>query len=230
MCYRVAVEDIEPNHYVAWLLDLPGCFSSAPTKEGAVADVPGRIANYYAWLINHDSSLPVVNGPFEVEVVEVFQAFTSDEDPDYLVNAFFEDDGRLLRYWDVEVALRLLRWSRQDLLKLVQPLPRERLYQAISGEVHDSIAGVLEHIAGAENWYLDQLDVGLDLSTLPDDPIEKLEAMRAHTQAQLIILVDVDRITENCGEIWSARKVLRRTLWHERDHTQHIAQLIACLG
>lgn len=229
MCYRVAVEDIEPNHYVAWLLDLPGCFSSAPTKEGAVANVPGRIANYYAWLINHDSSLPVVNSPFEVEVVEVFQAFISDEDPDYLVNAFFEDDGRLLRYWDVEVALRLLRWSRQDLLKLVQPLPRERLYQAISGEVHDSIAGVLEHIAGAENWYLDHLDMGLDWSTLPDDPIEKLEAMRAHTQAQLIILVDVDRITENCGEIWSARKVLRRTLWHERDHTQHITQLITCL-
>jgi len=27
------------------------------------------------------------------------------------------------------------------------------------------------------------------------------------------------------GEVWSARKVLRRSLWHERDHTQHILQL-----
>ncbi|MDW8214000.1 MAG: hypothetical protein RMJ55_10615 [Roseiflexaceae bacterium] len=28
------------------------------------------------------------------------------------------------------------------------------------------------------------------------------------------------------GEVWSARKVVRRALWHERDHTQHIARLL----
>jgi hypothetical protein len=27
------------------------------------------------------------------------------------------------------------------------------------------------------------------------------------------------------GETWSARKVLRRAMWHERDHTQHIRKL-----
>jgi hypothetical protein len=27
------------------------------------------------------------------------------------------------------------------------------------------------------------------------------------------------------GETWSARKVMRRTLWHERDHTAHILKL-----
>jgi hypothetical protein len=29
--------------------------------------------------------------------------------------------------------------------------------------------------------------------------------------------------------MWSARKVLRRTLWHERDHTDHILKLRAVL-
>jgi ferritin len=27
------------------------------------------------------------------------------------------------------------------------------------------------------------------------------------------------------GEFWSPRKVLRRALWHERDHTEHIRKL-----
>ena len=34
------------------------------------------------------------------------------------------------------------------------------------------------------------------------------------------------RITEDRDELWSSRKVLRRALWHERDHTQHIRQLL----
>jgi hypothetical protein len=29
------------------------------------------------------------------------------------------------------------------------------------------------------------------------------------------------------GEFWSPRKALRRALWHERDHIDHINKLIA---
>ena len=28
------------------------------------------------------------------------------------------------------------------------------------------------------------------------------------------------------GEFWSPRKVLRRALWHERDHMEHIKKLL----
>lgn len=28
------------------------------------------------------------------------------------------------------------------------------------------------------------------------------------------------------GELWSARKVILRALWHERDHMQHIERLL----
>jgi hypothetical protein len=28
------------------------------------------------------------------------------------------------------------------------------------------------------------------------------------------------------GEFWSPRKILRRALWHERDHTEHIKKLL----
>ncbi len=229
MPYRVTVEDIEPDHYVCWVLDLPGCFSSAREPDRALARAPARIADYYAWIRGHDPSLPDVEGPFEVKVVAEFRAHPSPMDPDYLINAFFEDDRRPLSYWDVEVGLRLLDWSRQGLLNVVCSLPPEDLQQSVEGEDRETIAGVLEHVVGAENWYLDRLDLSLERSSLPEDVLAKLLTVRGNTRSQLPRLIGDDRITERRGEKWSARKVLRRTLWHERDHTQHIVQLISRL-
>jgi len=227
MCYRLGVEDVEPEHYVAWALDLPGCFSSARSEADALARAPERIAAYCAWLAGHDSTLPVASGPFGVQVVETFRAFASEDEPDYLVNAFFEDDRRPLGYWDVAVGLRLLQWTREDLLHVVQTMPAERLRQPIDGEVRGSISGILEHIVGAENWYLGHLDLALDRTDLPDDLLARLALGRAHTRAQLPALIGSQRLTTRHNEIWSGRKVLRRALWHERDHTQQIASLAA---
>lgn len=227
MVYRLAVEDIEPRHYVCWVLDLPGCFSPASTQEEAVARAPARIGEYYAWITRHDPTLPEALRPYDVEVVEVFGAHPSAEDPDYVVNAFFEDDARPLAYWDVEVGLRLLDWSRQDLIAVVRSLSREQLHTPIPGEDRETIAGVLEHVCGAENWYLSHLGLAIDRASLPRDVFRKLKAVRANTRRQLVTLVGDQRITERHGERWSARKILRRTLWHERDHTEHIVKLAA---
>jgi len=225
MRYRLAVEDVEPNRWVVWVLDLPACFSPAHTEADAVSRAPESIAAYYLWLARHDSSLPVISGPFEVELVETFHSLASDQDPEYLVNGFFEDDRRPLAYWDVVVVLRLLSWTHYDLLEIVESLTPEQLSKPLTGEVRGSIAGILEHIAGAENWYLERLGMGLDRRQLPDDPREKLEVVRTNTRTRLVDLIGDERITRNRGELWSARKLVRRALWHERAHTQQIERL-----
>ncbi len=227
MRYRLAIEDMEPNHWIAWVLDLPACYSAAPTQASAVAHAPERILAYYAWVSQHDSSLPVLTEPVQVEIVETFHSFASSQDPEWLVNAFFEEDRRSLHYWDVALALRLLQWTRADLLQVIQPATREQLDEPITGEVRGSIAGILRHVAGAENWYLSQLGFELDRAQLPNDPLEMLAAVRANTQTQLPGFIGNARIAEDHDELWSARKVIRRTLWHERDHTQQIAHLLA---
>jgi len=225
---RVAVEDIEQNHWVVWALDLPACFSSARTESDAIAKAPESITAYFSWLTNHDSSLPTISGPFEIEIVETFRSFASEEDPEYLVNAFFEDDRRPLSYWDIEVALRLLVWTRRDLTSLLQRAMKGHLSRPIAGEIGGSISGILKHIAGAENWYLEQLGLGIGQAQLPADPLLMLEVVRTSTRAQLPKLVGDKRVVRGQGgELWSARKVIRRALWHERDHTQHIERLLA---
>lgn len=227
MRIRLAVEDLEPNHWIAWALDHPACFSSATTAADAVAQAPQKIAEYFSWLTNHDNLLPAVDGSIETQVVETFNSFLCSEDPEYIVNAFFQDDRRPLGYWDIETALRLLTWTRQDLLELIQSAPQAQLSKAIAGEVRGSIDGILKHIAGAENWYFWHLGLGVDQPQLSADPVEMLTEVRCNTHQRLMMLAGDEQVTKCCDELWSARKVVRRTLWHERDHTQQIAQLLA---
>jgi hypothetical protein len=229
MRYRLALEDIEPQHWIAWMLDLPACFSSARTEKEALERAPDRIAQYYSWITDHDPSMSVPNGPFEIEVVETFHSFPCPEDPDYIVNAFFEDDRRPLTVWDVDVALRLFNWTRQDLYSLLDSARPDQLHATIDNEVHKSILGIVGHIAHAENWYFNHLDLGLEPSELPEDALERLDVVRANTHSQLVELIGMDTIAENYGEHWSPCKVVRRALWHESDHTQHITKLFTVL-
>lgn len=98
--------------------------------------------------------------------------------------------------------------------------------QPIPGEKRDSIAGVLDHIAWAEWWYFDRLNQAFPRSEMPGDPLTKLEKVRAQTRARLPKLVGDAQVVERVGEQWSARQVLRRTLWHERDHIEQIKELM----
>jgi hypothetical protein len=226
MRIRVAVEDIEPDHWVAWALDLPACFSSEISAEGAIRNAPQKIAEHFAWLLIRDKLSLVVNEPIEVEVVETFHSFASKENPNYLVNGLFDDDRRALGYWDVKIALRLLDWTRQDLLSVLQTAYKNQYIKVLSSEARGSIAEVLNHIAISENWYFNQLGFGLEQSRLPKDALEKLAMVRANSREQLIKMIGDNRVTKNCDELWSGRKIMRRTLWHERDHFQQVIQLL----
>lgn len=222
MKHRIALEEIEPGHWIAWALDWPGCFSSAGTAEEALARAPERIAAYANWLRAKDPSLPWPDGA-AIELVERFEAFTAKDDPDYIVNAFFEDDRRALSAADVAHALRLLTWTREDLLQAAQSA-------RTAGMAGLDVDSIIRHVANAENWYLDRLDLALPNDQLPEEPIERLKRVRERLRARLPELIGSTRAVTLSDESWSAHKLVRRALWHERDHTAQIAQRIAGAG
>lgn len=223
MRLRIATEDIEPNHWVAWVLDLPGCTSAAPTEEAALALCPRQIAAYFDWIAAYDPGLSLRSIDFSTQVVERFRSFYSPDEPDYYVNAFFEDDARPLEYWDVAVHGKLLDWSHRELLRLVEPAHASA---SLADEEREQIGQILSHLAGAETWYFSHLGYDLPSPKLPDDPCDRLAAVRANSIARLTALVGDDRVIVHRGESWSARKILRRALWHERDHLEQIAALL----
>ncbi len=223
MPYRLGVEDVEPNHWVAHVFELAGCFSSAHTQDEAIRKAPERIAAHSEWLSRHGRMKFPTHDARDVRVAEVFQSFRSV--PNYIVNAFFEHDRRPLARDDVDEALWLLDCARLDLLNTIEQIPAEQLGQPLAADPKSSIARILDHIAWAEWWYFDRLNLSFARGDMPAEPLAKLEKVRAQTIAQLPWLIGDERIVERSGEHWSARKVLRRTLWHERDHTQQIEKL-----
>ncbi len=223
MAYRIAVEDMEQKHWVAWALDMPGCFSSARTQEEAIVMAPTSISQYISWLKNLGYPHLPRQDYIQVEVEETFKSFVSGGM--YVANAFFEDDKRPLLEEDVEFGLWLLERTREELLDIVYSVDEKKFTQSIPGEVQGSIQGIVEHVAWSEWWYLDRLGLAFEREKMPAGVFKMLEAVRQHMQDQLPNLVNDERIVTLRGEKWSPRKILRRTLWHERDHTNHIAKL-----
>jgi predicted RNase H-like HicB family nuclease/uncharacterized damage-inducible protein DinB len=228
MRYRLGIEDIEPGHWIAWVFELPGCYSTGKARAEAIGQAGASIAGYQRWLGQHCLEQVFEDPYIDVHVVEVFKAVETE--PGYIANAFFEDDRLPLSSEEGENARRLLACTRNDLLALVESIALKKRQEPIEGEGFGSIDGILKHVADAEWWYLDRLDVACSEGDLPDEPLGRLEKVRSHLLSCLSDLVDDEHIAWVNGEGWSARKVIRRALWHERDHTQHIARLAQALG
>jgi uncharacterized damage-inducible protein DinB len=208
MGHRVGVEEIEASHWVAWMFDHLGFTGKGINDEAAVDHL--------------QSLLPEE----ELQVVERFTYDSSPEDPNYRINAFFEEDRRPLTAAEVDMAQDEMDFNRRALLAVVEPLPLEIRSQIIPGQKFESINRILLHVAGTEWWYCGRIDRQVLKETMPTTPLEALHFSRENTKAALPSFVDDSRTTTLLGETWSARKALRRILWHEGDHTQHIRQLL----
>jgi predicted RNase H-like HicB family nuclease len=219
MPYVVCAEEVE-DQWVAHVPDLPGCYSSQKERDAAISGVPATIQEYVAWCGRHGLHVSGISGPMVVD--EVIRSWMYEDD--YEVNAFFAADRPPLLADEIQEIQSLLAATRDDLANAVEGLDEEALVKEFSGE-RWPIAGILGHIASSEWWYLDRLGLAFPRSALPDDPIERLSVVRDHLLATLPELPKRLGVVTLGGETWSARKVIRRTLWHERDHCQHVLKL-----
>jgi len=139
----------------------------------------------------------------------------------------------------MEHHFRLMAYARADLLALVQTLPDEVLdWQPAPQSL--SIRRLLRHVGNAEEWYVSRL---VPPETLPPEwehdgelpTFEFLEMERRTAVTWLRQLSDEERSgvfypthwTQHPEEPWTARKVLRRFLEHEREHTAQIREILA---
>lgn len=211
----VCVERLE--RWIAHVAELPGCFSAHANREVAIAGVPGAIGAHVRWCERHGiGAAPPEGLPVVAEIVDAWVSEGDDE-----VNAFFAADRPPVGPDEVPRYEALLRANRDDLLAAIDGLPRDALARG------SPIGDVLHHVGGAEAWYLRALGLGLPDHGLPDDPVDALRRSRAATVGRLGDVAAFGGVAERAGEIWSARKVLRRALWHERDHIGHVREILA---
>ncbi len=230
MLFKIGIENNVEGRSQAWALEHPGCFAYGPNGDAALAAMPEAIANYAAWIASRNQSeCWLETDEIELYLAETWEGYAIDEDfnlaeEGYEVNAWFLHDWRPLDEQEILCARQMLSWSRDDLLEAVAGLSPQALQAEHSGE-RWNIEGILRHVGGAEWWYLDRLGLAQPRQQLPKDTIERLGSVRARLLEVLPALVGFQQVVGVDGEFWSPRKLLRRAIWHERDHTFHIHKL-----
>jgi hypothetical protein len=235
MIFQAGIENNFEGRSIAWALEHPGCYAYGIKGSGAASNLEGALMKYAGWILHHDRDTwlnfseqeieIVVNGTWDVYFIDDALDRTTEADG-YSVDSFFPHDWKPLTTLEIKHALAMLSWSREDLLKSVHGLGETRLNQVYQGE-RWSINGILGHVGGAEWWYLERLGLAFPRTDVPEEPLARLEQVRKHFIAALLKLDGVQQVLGVDGEFWSPRKMLRRALWHERDHVDHIHKLAA---
>ncbi len=231
MQIRVGLENNIEGRSLAWVLDHPGCFAYGRDGTEAILRVPQALITYREWIGEKTNASWLSNlEDFDIALVEVFECYNNLlGDREIEINAFFQDDARAFSAAEIEQGSLLLNWSRADLEQLVSSLSQEQREQKFSDE-RWSINGVLRHVANANWWYLDRLNLAtVARDQLSNDPVERLNQVHGLLISSMDELKNGSELLEVEGETWSARKVLRRVLCHIRDHHFHIERLMSLL-
>ena len=232
MIFHVGIENNNDNRTIAWALEHPGCFAYGDDADNACHNLEDSIREYDAWIRQYEVETWLAVDDLQINVQETFKAYFVDENLDlddkagnFMVESFFRYDWKPLTREEIGRAMLMLDWSRKDLLQMISGLSTEKQDETYPDE-RWSINGILKHIATAEWWYLERLGMAFPKGELEEEPLPRLVKTRQHFKQTLPEMEGLKQVIGKDGEIWSPRKVLRRTLWHERDHIEHIRKLI----
>ncbi len=229
--HPVYVEVRRDGRAMAHAYTLPGCISKGKSMEEALAGIGKEIGLYYSWLKSHKVPLKETE---EWELIEAKEGIAPFESGD--AAELFTPDLEPPEDEEVEEYLRRMSFSRQDLLSLVTPLREEELKCTREGTSR-TIEAILYHVARAEEWYISRLGPISELhqfASFQGTVFNYLAAVRRMAVKRLSALSPLERatvyrlpeFTQHPEEPWTMRKVLRRFLEHEREHTQNIVRLL----
>ena len=211
----------------AWCLDLLGFATWASSEEAVLGRVLKKVEEHLGWLVSH--GLPQATWSGGLEVVE---RVSGDE-------VLFSVDRMAVAAEKVDAAIKLLKASREDLLKTLEHVPEAALdwdppYSSFAPWASwRTIRQVLAHIANTEtHYYLSK--IGCEPVGSPvhgdEDWREFLVRHRVETIDRLHELRatgDLRRVRGHPDDEWSVSKVLRRLVRHEILHRKSISRIVA---
>jgi len=215
----------------AFVPNCPGCWVFGRTPERALMKVRLAVAEWFEWMRKHGGHVPSQLREFEIEVAEVLRVNYNPVEAGKPEPLFWSEVLPVTRK-DVARTLRLMSYSRKDLLQLVSDLSDECLnWKPPNGP--RTIRNCLRHIAYVEPWYINRLDVDLPRN-YPRNVFKMLDYTRK------MVVEFLENIPRNkmrgiyqpkkdpspiCN-LWTARKILRRLVDHERLHTKYIEKTL----
>lgn len=224
---------------MAHVLDLAGCCVRATSRDEAIRRLPEAIREYHAWLQAHGAGGGLPDAEIKIEVAEEIHGVGPFDPGD--AAGLFIPDRILVTTAEMGDYFRLMAYSRSDLLRLVNNLSDSVLDRQPDIESF-SIRHILRHIGNAEEWYVSRLqppeklphewngDDQLPIFDFLDmERRTALECLRKLTKEQHSQIFYPTQWTEHPEEPWTLRKVLRRFVEHEREHTAQIDDLLTSI-
>lgn len=227
----------------AWVANRPGCVVFAEDEASALGQLAEAVEEYDGWTRSIGLAVQDIwaMGPEcagtddsteRTGVCVVERVLVAEDVVHGNTAAFFSWDEAPATEAEIEATLQLLDASRRDLLAAVHALGRRRWSERPGGGAR-TVEEILRHVGTAEWWYMSRI-VHFPRpkdGEYPDDAELLLAWIRRHVAERLRALSDQERTRivvpdAASGERWSARKVLRRLVYHELYHVKQLRKLL----
>jgi predicted RNase H-like HicB family nuclease len=215
----------------AFVPNCPGCWVFGQTPESALNKVKTAIADWFEWLRRHGEQVLIETRNFDIEVSEMMQVNYNPVKAGKPEPLFWSEVSPVTKK-DFARTLQLMRYSREDLLKIVFNLSKDRLNRRHPDEPR-TISNCLRHIAYVEPWYINRLNIDLsceyarNVFELLDNTRNAVADCLGHfPHEKMRGVFQPTRDTSSTCNLWTARKVLRRLVDHERLHTKYIERIL----
>lgn len=223
--------EVGPQATGAFVPDCPGSWVFGRTKKRALHKVRIAVVEWFKWLKKHGVKIPHRSNELRIENAEMLQV---DYNP---VKAgkpepLFWSEVLPVKKHDIKRTIQLMDYSRKDLLDLVSDLTAKQLSFKPTNKPR-TIRSCLRHIAYVEWWYVNRLNIEMP-EKFPKDVFGLLNHIRELVVGALEKLPrekmrgihqPVKYKSPTC-DLWTARKVLRRLVDHERLHTRYIQKIL----
>jgi len=225
--YKIYLEVDRKGCCMAHIRELPGCFVWDRTQKKVLERVPEIIKGYLSFLKKNGEKNVSVPKKIKYEVLETQRGTCPVKSGNKA--ALFSYDLLPPAKTFINQCIRWMGYNRKELLKRVGKLSGEILDWKPEKKVR-SIRETLNHVANCDLWYLSRLQDFKELYAVPEYPKEKIfEKLKENRELAIKILRNLspeDRNKINVprkwakykNEKWTAGKMLRRFLEHEREH------------
>ena len=217
--------------------ELPGTHARAESLELLLHELDAEAFYHDTWLGLHGEK-PLGLVEVAVDVVERVDGIDMLGESGGVV-ALFEYDLGSPSSSHIQKCIRYMGYHRCDLFTLISGIDEEKLHHTPAGKKRD-IVQILRHICNAEEWYISRLgadadkayekNLGMKVDEADKLPInERLSTVRRACVATLNEIIPEKHgvfkradYTSYPHERWTAKKVMRRFLEHEREHIYNI--------
>jgi len=205
--------------YLGWLINFPGSYIRGKTIEDARSKIDNEITEYCNWLdlikpecITIESEL-IYNSELMIEDADSDIIFDTEK---LMYNSLQEFER------DLENILISAR-KTEEIFNKSNPkdiIDYSMVRKTFYGNVYTSINEQFRHIVNVQNYYLGQISEGININndiTNTRKLMTNIIKDKYNKEGNILYKLE--------NEEWTIKKVIRRTIWHDRIHAKAIKRI-----